>query len=75
MNESSNNLYSSATPEQKLNILRSEMATPIEIIRGCIAVIKKYNESNNNESEDLTECIDAIADAASYLKKLRDELI
>jgi len=73
MNMDNSNIYPSVTPEQKLRIMCSEMATPIEVIRGCITLIQKHYESDDKQSEELLECINAIAQAATYLKKLRDE--
>ena len=70
-----NNLFPSATPEQKLRILSSEMATPIEIIRGCIAILKRHHESISDDQEDLRKCINAIEEAATYLQGLREELL
>ena len=73
LNNTNSDLSSAANPEQKLRILCSEMATPIEVIRGCIVLIQKHYESDDNQSAELLECIRAIAQSASYLKKLREE--
>jgi len=62
-------LFASATPEQRLMIVRSEMLTPIEIIRGYAALIKiKITDLNTQE---LIECIDEIEKAVEDLRMLQ----
>jgi len=75
MNKANDKPYSSTPPHQRLSILCSEMLTPIQIIQGCIAIIKKHQVLNNETPEDLLECIVAIENAASRLTKLRDDLM
>ena len=70
-----NNLFNSATPEQKLNILTAELKTPIDIIRGYAAIIKKDIESNRVNPEEILKNITAIAETADKIKALRDEIV
>ena len=69
------NHFNSASPEQKLIILRAEMLTPLEIIQGCATVLRKHLErEESTESKDLIECVDGIAKSASKIKELLDGL-
>jgi signal transduction histidine kinase len=70
-----NNLFESATPEQKLSILTNELLTPIEVIRGFAAITKKEIESNNIDPARILNDINRIAEAADKIKKLRDDLL
>jgi len=67
-------LETSVSPEQKLIILRAQMLTPIEIIRGFTGLMRKHYESNSEKPAEIMDWIDAIAKAAEKLKELRDEL-
>ena len=69
-----NDHHISATPEQKLSILTNELRTPIEIIRGFAAVIKKGIESNSIESTEILNDINTIAESADKIKKILDEM-
>ena len=69
------NLFNSATPEEKLHVLTNELKVPIDIIRGCAALIKKDIESNKIEPEELLNKINTIAETADKIKELRDEII
>ena len=63
------------SPEQKLAILGIELATPLAIIQGCAAVIKKHIAAENKESADLLDCIDGITSSAKKIKELLDEMV
>jgi len=75
MNESSENSPDAPSPEQKLAILGIELATPLAIIQGCAAVIKKHIAAENKESADLLDCIDGITSSAKKIKELLDEMV
>jgi signal transduction histidine kinase len=70
-----NKSLKSASPEQKLSILTNELRTPVEIIRGYAAVIRKEIESNSIEPAELLNEINTIAEAADNIKKLLDEMV
>jgi hypothetical protein len=74
MEQPPKNLFDSSSPEQKLAILCAEMVTPVAIIQGCAAVIKKHFEAGNKESTDLMDCIEGITKSADKIKELLDEL-
>lgn len=67
-----NDLFSLSTPEEKLMILRSEITTPIEIIRGNITLIKKQISQMGNQ--ELIGYVEAIEKAAERLKLLRNAI-
>ena len=69
------NQFSSASPEKRLSILTNEVRTPVEIIRGLVAVIKKDIESNNVKPTEFLNEINTIAEAADKIKELLDDLI
>jgi len=69
------NLFDSATPEQKLSILTNELLTPIEAIRGFAYIMKKDIESNNISNEKLLESINIIAEMADKIKVIRDQAV
>ncbi|MCI0549327.1 MAG: hypothetical protein L0287_00070 [Anaerolineae bacterium] len=75
MNKSLQNQYASASPEQKLAILLHEIATPIAIIQGFAALMRKHYESSNERPEEIMDWINAIAKAADHLKEVRNELV
>ena len=75
MNEPLQNQYASASPEQKLAILLHEIATPIAIIQGFAAIMRKHYESSNERPEEILDWINAIAKAADHLKEVRNELM
>jgi hypothetical protein len=70
-----NNLFESATPEQKLSILTNLLLTPIETIRGFAYIVKKDIESNNVSTEKLLESITIIIEMADKIKTLRDQAV
>jgi hypothetical protein len=70
-----NNLFESATPEQKLSILTNLLLTPIETIRGFTHIVKKDIESNNVSTEKLLESITIIIEMADKIKTLRDQAV
>ena len=71
-NESFNDLFRSASPEERLKILRIEMSIPIEIIRGYTALIKK--QANSMDNQELIGFVEKIEQAAERLKMLRDAI-
>ncbi len=75
MNEPLQNQYASASPEQKLAILLHDIATPIAIIQGFAAIMRKHYESSNERPEEILDWINAIAKAADHLKEVRNELM
>jgi len=72
---SMNNPFESASPEQKLSILSNELRTPVEIIRGIVAVIRKGIESNSVEPAEILKEINTIAEASDKIKELLDEMM
>jgi len=75
MNESSENSPDAPSPEQKLAILSNELATPLAIIQGCAAILKKHYEAENIESADVMDCINGITSSAEKIKELLDEIV
>ena len=67
-----NDLFASSTSEKKLMILRSEITTPIEIIRGNITLIKK--QINQIENQELIGYVEEIEKTAERLKMLRNAI-
>ena len=67
-----NDLFASATSEQKIRILQNEMTTPIEVIRGYAALIKKQVSGMDNQ--ELVEYVKSIEKAAKRLKMLRNAI-
>ena len=65
-------LFASATLEQQLRILQTEITTPIEIICGYTALIKK--QANSIDNQELIENVEKIEEAAERLKMLRDAI-
>jgi len=55
-------------------ILRMEMITPISRIRGYVDLMKEYYATEDIQSENFKNYIDAISESADKLKKLLDEL-
>ena len=47
MNNTEENSPDAPSPEQKLAILSNELATPLAIIQGCAAILKKHYEAEN----------------------------
>jgi hypothetical protein len=70
--KSLNDLFASLTPEQRLMAVMSEMLTPLEIIRGYAALIKK--QANNTDNQELVEYTEEIEKAAERLKMLRNAI-
>ena len=68
-------LGSSISPEQKLAILQNQMVTPLAIIRGHAAMMKKYYEFTSGKPDEIMDWIDAITKAANYLEELRNDLL
>jgi hypothetical protein len=63
------------SPEQKLAILRNEMATPLAILRGHADMMRIYYEFNIGKPEEIMDWIQAIANAVTRLEELRNELV
>jgi hypothetical protein len=71
MNDQLKNIAS----EQKFAVLVNELRTPIEIIRGLAAVMKKDIESSKVEAKKLLNELSGIADAAEKIKELLEEAV
>ena len=75
MNKPDENSPDAPSPEQKLAILSNELATPLAIIQGCDAILKRHYEAENLESADLMDCINGITSSAKKIKELLDEMV
>jgi hypothetical protein len=51
------------------------LRTPVEIIRGIVAVIRKGIESNSVEPAEILKEINTIAEASDKIKELLDEMM
>ena len=75
MNEPLQNQYASTSPEQKRSIFLHDIATPIAIIQGFAAILRKHYESSNEKPEEILDWINAIARAADHLEEMRKKLV
>lgn len=75
MDEPTNNLFESATPEQKLHSLTAELRIPVEIIRGFVEIIRLQNQANSIEPQGILGEINTISEAAHKIKNLLDEAV
>jgi len=66
------NPYDSATPEQKLWMLRTEIITPLSVITGYTNVIRKDIESKNIDPDELLKEINYIEKSAKKIRELLD---
>ena len=74
MNKPEENSPDATSPEQKLAILSNELATPLAIMQGCAAILKKHYEAESLESADRMDCINGITSSANKIKELLDEM-
>jgi nitrogen-specific signal transduction histidine kinase len=70
MDQKTENIFASKSPEQKLNTLTAELQTPIEVIRGYAYILKKDIESDQINPEDILKKISTIIEKAERIKEL-----
>lgn len=68
------NPYDSATPEQKLWMLRSEIIAPTILIAGWAKVTQKDIEANSITPDEILKRLNTIEESAKKIKDLLDQM-
>lgn len=68
--------FQSASPEEKLQILRHEIITPIGTIRGIETLLREMDlQSTRSSPEELNLLLDQLAKAGNHLNEVVNLLI
>ena len=70
-----NNLFDSATPEQRLHALTAELRIPVQVIRSLAEIIRLRNQANSIEPQGILSVINTISEAADKMENLLDETV